>query len=47
MFFALKERFITALILAYFDAGQAIYIETDALDFVIAGILSQVQENRQ
>ena len=47
MFFALKERFLTAPILTYFDTGQPIYVETDALDFAIAGILFQVQENKQ
>ena len=39
-FFTLKERFLTALILAHFDAGQPIYVEIDASDFAIAGILS-------
>ena len=46
-FFTLKERFLTALILTHFDAGQPIYVETDASDFAIAGILSQVQEDKQ
>lgn len=46
-FFALKERFLTAPILTHFDAGQPICVETDASDFAIAGILSQVQEDKQ
>ena len=46
-FFALKERFLTAPILTHFDVGQPICVETDALDFAIAGILSQVQEDKQ
>ena len=46
-FFALKERFLTAPILVHFDTGQSICVETDASDFVIAGILSQVQEDKQ
>ena len=41
-FFTLKERFLTALILTYFDTEQPIYVETDASDFAITGILSQV-----
>ena len=47
IFFALKERFLTAPILTHFDAGQSICMETDASDFAITGILSQVQEDKQ
>ena len=46
-FFALKERFLTAPILTHFDAGQPICVEIDALDFAVAGILSQIQGDKQ
>jgi hypothetical protein len=40
-FDTLKQQFITAPILKWFDEGKEIIIETDASDFVVAAILSQ------
>ena len=37
----LKQRFTTAPILAHFDPSKEIIVETDASDWVSAGILSQ------
>ena len=37
----LKEHFITAPILAHFDYDRDVIIETDASDYVSAGVLSQ------
>ena len=37
----LKERFTTAPILAHFDYDRDVIIETDASDYVSAGVLSQ------
>ena len=37
----LKQRFTTALILAHFDYEKECIVETDALDNVSAGVLSQ------
>ena len=41
----LKERFTTALILAHFDSIKEIIVETDASDWVSAGILSQYSDD--
>ena len=47
VFFALKERFLTAPILTHFNAGQSICVETDVLDFAVTGILFQIQGDKQ
>ena len=39
-FNGLKEAFTTAPILTHFQPGAQITVETDALDYVVAGILS-------
>ena len=41
----LKHRFISAPILMHFDAEREIIVETDALDYVSAGIMSQYDNN--
>jgi hypothetical protein len=38
----LKESFDSATLLAHFDPGKPLILETDASDFAIAGILSQL-----
>ena len=43
-FKALRNAFITAPILAHFDPDKRIIIETDASDYVAAGILSQFDD---
>jgi len=40
----LKKRFTTAPILAHFDPGKPVIIETDASDFAIGAVLSQRDE---
>ncbi|KAI0993448.1 hypothetical protein K3495_g14736, partial [Podosphaera aphanis] len=45
-FQALKDSFTTAPILAHFDPEKEIIVETDASDYVSAGILSQYDENK-
>lgn len=40
VFWALKEAFTSALILLHFDREKEIVVETDASDFVYAGVLS-------
>ena len=44
-FEALKMAFTTAPILQHFDFEKAIVVETDASDFVSAGVLSQPDDN--
>ncbi|KAI0994988.1 hypothetical protein K3495_g13193, partial [Podosphaera aphanis] len=44
-FETLKNAFTTAPILAHFDPEKLIIVETDASDYVAAGILSQYDEN--
>lgn len=44
-FNALKDAFMTAPILARFDLEIEIAVETDASDYVSAGILSQYDGN--
>src|SRR5947208_10236618 len=43
-FEALKFAFVTASILARFDPDRPILVETDASDYVSAGILSQRED---
>src|SRR5690606_39892662 len=40
-FTALKQQFTTAPILRHFDPDREVLVETDASDYVSAGILSQ------
>ncbi|SMY27937.1 unnamed protein product [Zymoseptoria tritici ST99CH_1A5] len=42
----LKDRFTKALVLAYFTPGLETILETDALDFVTAAVLSQRGKDR-
>ncbi|KAH0610717.1 uncharacterized protein H6S33_011144 [Morchella sextelata] len=44
-FNALKEAFTTAPILTHFDPEKEITVETDASDYVSAGVLSQYDDN--
>ncbi|KAI0993735.1 hypothetical protein K3495_g14450, partial [Podosphaera aphanis] len=44
-FKALRDAFTTAPILSHFDPEKEITVETDASDYVAAGILSQYDEN--
>ena len=41
----LKTAFTTALVLAHFDPDREILIETDASDYVSAGVMSQHDDN--
>ena len=41
----LKMAFTTALVLAHFDFDKDIVLETDALDYVTVGVLSQYGED--
>jgi hypothetical protein len=41
-FQALKQAFTEAPVLAYFDPDKETWVETDASDFVTAGVLSQI-----
>ena len=41
----LKHKFISASILMHFDAEREIIVETDALDYVSAGIMLQYNDN--
>jgi RNase H-like domain found in reverse transcriptase len=43
----LKSAFVSAPILCHFDPELRIILETDASDYVIAAILSQVNENNK
>ena len=40
----LKERFTTAPILSHYMPGEQVWVETDASDYVVAGILSQMRD---
>ena len=44
-FMALKDAFTSAPILQHFDYEKAIVVETDASDYVSAGVLSQPDDN--
>ena len=41
----LKHKFISAPILMHFDAEREIIVETDASDYVSAGMMSQYDDN--
>jgi hypothetical protein len=41
----LKATFTSAPILAHFDPDQDVTVETDASDYVSAGVLSQYDDN--
>ena len=45
-FDALREKFTSDIILMHFDPEKKIIVETDASDYVSAGILSQFDDNR-
>ena len=42
---ALKDAFTSAPILQHFDYEKAIVVETDASDYISAGVLSQPDDN--
>ena len=44
-FNTLKRRFLTALILAYFRLGKQVQVETNTLNYVVAGVLSQMYDS--
>jgi RNase H-like domain found in reverse transcriptase len=44
-FLTLKQVFISALVLTHYKPGCPLIIETDALDYALAAILSQVKPN--
>lgn len=44
-FEALKKAFTTAPILAHFDPDRETWMETDASDYIVAGVLSQVGDD--
>jgi RNase H-like domain found in reverse transcriptase len=46
-FESLKSAFISAPVLRHFDPKLCIILETDASDYAIAAILSQVDENNE
>ena len=39
-FEGLKRAFTTALVLAHYDSSLETWVETDASDFIVAGVLS-------
>ena len=41
----MKTAFTTALVLAHFDLDREILVETDASDYVSAGVISQHDDN--
>ena len=41
----LKQRFITALILTYFNPNLKCVIKTDLSDYTLSGVLSQYNKN--
>jgi len=43
----LKKRFTTAPILAHFDPGKPVIVETDTSDFAIGAVLSQRDEENR
>ena len=45
MFKALKNAFTSAPILQHFDYVKAIVVETDASDYISAGVMSQPDDN--
>jgi RNase H-like domain found in reverse transcriptase/Reverse transcriptase (RNA-dependent DNA polymerase) len=46
-FLTLKQAFISALVLTHYRPGCPLVIETDASDYALAAILSQVESNRE
>jgi RNase H-like domain found in reverse transcriptase len=46
-FLTLKQAFISALVLTHYKPGCPLVIETDASDYALAAILSQVESNRE
>jgi RNase H-like domain found in reverse transcriptase len=46
-FLTLKQAFISALVLAHYEPGCLLVIETNALNYALAAILSQVKSNRE
>ena len=42
----LKQKVSEALILIYFNLSKECHVETDSLDYVSAGVLSQEDDNR-
>jgi hypothetical protein len=46
-FLTLKQAFISALVLTHYKPGCLLVIETDASDYALAAILSQVESNRE
>jgi RNase H-like domain found in reverse transcriptase len=46
-FLTLKQAFISALVLTHYKPGCPLAIETNASDYALAAILSQVESNRK
>jgi RNase H-like domain found in reverse transcriptase len=46
-FLTLKQAFISALVLTHYKPGCLLVIETNASDYALAAILSQVESNRE
>jgi RNase H-like domain found in reverse transcriptase/Reverse transcriptase (RNA-dependent DNA polymerase) len=46
-FLTLKQAFIFALVLTHYKPGCLLVVETDASDYALAAILSQVKSNRE
>jgi hypothetical protein len=46
-YITLKQAFISALVLTHYKPGCPLVIETDASDYALAVILSQVESNRE
>jgi RNase H-like domain found in reverse transcriptase len=46
-FLTLKQAFISAPVLTHYKPGCPLVIKTDASDYALAAILSQVESNRE
>jgi hypothetical protein len=46
-FLTLKQAFISALVLTHYKPGCPLVIETNASDYALAAILSQVESNKE
>jgi hypothetical protein len=46
-FITLKQAFISALVLTHYKPSCLLVIETDASDYALGAILSQVESNRE
>jgi RNase H-like domain found in reverse transcriptase len=46
-FLTLKQAFISAPVLTHYKLGCPLVIETDAFNYALAAILSQVKSNRE